>query len=67
VPLRLSGTLDSPSVSVDLSGLLRDRAQQEALRRLGVDEESAKAAEEELKERALDRVRGLRDRLRRDD
>jgi AsmA protein len=67
VPLRLSGTLDSPSVSVDLSGLLRDRAQQEALRRLGVDEEGAKAAEEELKERALDRVRGLRDRLRRDD
>ena len=67
VPLRLSGKLDSPSVSVDLSGLARDRAQQEALRRLGLEAEDGKSAEEELKERALDRVRGLRDRLRRDD
>jgi AsmA protein len=67
VPLRLSGTLDSPSVSVDLTGLLRDRAEQEALRRLGLEGEDGKSAEEELKERALDKVRGLRDRLRRDD
>jgi AsmA protein len=67
VPLRLSGSLDSPSVSVDLTGLLRDRAEQEALRRLGLEREDGKAAEEELKERALDKVRGLRDRLRRDD
>jgi len=67
VPLRLSGTLDAPSVSVDLSGLVRDRAQQEALKRLGLEGEDGKSAEEELKERALDKVRGLRDRLRRDD
>jgi AsmA protein len=67
VPLRLSGALDSPSVSVDLTGLLRDRAEQEALRRLGLEGEDGKSAEEELKERALDKVRGLRDRLRRDD
>jgi AsmA protein len=67
VPLRLSGTLDSPSVSVDVSGLLRDRAEQEALRRLGLQDEDGKSAEDELKERALDKVRGLRDRLRRDD
>ena len=66
-PLRLSGTLDSPSVSVDLTGLLRDRAEQEALKRLGLEGEDGKSAEEELKERALDKVRGLRDRLRRDD
>jgi len=67
LPLRLSGTLDSPSVSVDLSGLLRDRAEQEALRRLGLEGEDGKAVEEDLKQRALDGVRGLRDRLRRDD
>jgi AsmA protein len=67
IPLRLTGSLDSPSVSVDVSGLLRERATQEALRRLGVEEDDAKAVEEELKDRALDRVRGLRDRLRRDD
>jgi AsmA protein len=67
VPLRLSGDLASPSVSVDLGGLVRERVQQEALQRLGIDEEDRKSAEEELKDRALDRVRGLRDRLRRDD
>jgi AsmA protein len=67
LPLRLSGSLDSPSVSVDLSGLLRDRAEQEVLRRLGVQEEDAKSVEEDLKERAKDGIRGLRDRLRRDD
>lgn len=67
LPLRLRGSLDSPSVSVDLGGVLRDRVQQEALQRLGVQEEDRKAAEEELKDRALDRVRRLQDRLRRDD
>lgn len=67
LPLRLSGELASPSVSVDLGGLVRERVQQEALQRLGIDEENRKSAEEELKDRALDRVRGLRDRLRRDD
>jgi AsmA protein len=67
VPLRLSGTLDSPSVSVDLGGLLREQATREALRRLGVEEEDKKALEQELKDQALDRVRGLRDRLRRED
>jgi AsmA protein len=64
LPLRLSGSLDSPSVSVDLGGLARDRAEQEVRRRLGVEEEDARSVEEELKDRAL---RGLRDRLRRDD
>jgi AsmA protein len=67
IPLRLSGTLDSPSVSVDVSDLLRERATREAMRRLGVDEEGAKSAEQELKDRAGERLRGLRDRLRRDD
>jgi AsmA protein len=67
LPMRLSGTLDSPSVSVDLSGLLRDRVEQEALRRLGLPDEEGKPIEEDLKDRALERVRGLRDRLRRDD
>jgi AsmA protein len=67
IPLRISGALDSPSVSVDVSGLVREQATQEALRRLGVDKDDAKGVEEELKDRALDRVRGLRDRLRRDD
>jgi AsmA protein len=67
LPLRLSGSLDSPSVSVDLAGLLRGRAEQEALRRLGVQDKDARQVEEELKERVQDRIRGLRDRLRRDD
>jgi AsmA protein len=67
IPLRISGALDSPSVSVDVSGLMRERATQEAMRRLGVEKEDAKELEEDLKDRALDRVRGLRDRLRRDD
>jgi AsmA protein len=67
LPLRLSGSLDSPSVSVDLSGLLRDRAEQEALRRLGLQDEDGKSVEEDLKERAKEGIRGLRDRLRRDD
>jgi AsmA protein len=67
VPLRLSGELSSPSVSVDVGDLLRERATQEALRRLGVDEEDAKSAEQELKERASEGLRGLRDRLRRED
>jgi AsmA protein len=66
VPLRLSGPLDSPSVSVDLGGLLRDRATQEALRRLGIDQEAGKSTEQELKDQAEQRLRGLRDRLRRD-
>jgi AsmA protein len=66
VPLRLSGSLDSPSVSVDLGGLLRDRATQEALRRLGVDQQDGKTTEQELKDQAEQRLRGLRDRLRRD-
>jgi hypothetical protein len=54
-------------VSVDVGDLLRERATQEALRRLGVDEEDAKSAEQELKERASEGLRGLRDRLRRED
>lgn len=66
VPLRLSGSLDSPSVSVDLGDLLRDRATQEALRRLGIEQEAGKSAEQELKDQAEQRLRGLRDRLRRD-
>ncbi len=67
VPLRLSGSLDSPSVSVDLGGLVRDRAKQEALERLGIEPEEGKTAEEELKERAGDKARRLLDRLRKDD
>ncbi|HUG99520.1 MAG TPA: AsmA family protein [Gammaproteobacteria bacterium] len=67
VPLRLAGALDSPSVRVDVSGLLKDRAEQEALRKLGLQDEEGKSAEDQLKERALDKVRGLRDRLRRED
>jgi len=67
VPLRLRGSLDSPSVSVDVSGLLRDRAEQEALRRLGLEAEEGKDAEEQLKEKALDKVRGLFERKPRGD
>lgn len=67
LPLRLRGSLDSPSVSVDLEGMARDRVQQEALQRLGIEGEDREALEEELKERAVDKVRSLRDRLRRDD
>lgn len=48
VPLRLSGELGSPKVSVDVAELLKDKAV------------------EELKERALDPLRKLRDRLRPD-
>ncbi len=66
LPLRLSGSLDSPSVSVDLGGLVRDRIQQEALDRLGIDAEAGRSVEEELKEQAQDKLRGLRERLRRD-
>lgn len=67
VPLRLRGSLDSPSVSVDLGGVVRERAQQEALQRLGIEPEEGKTAEEELKERAGDKARRLLDRLRKDD
>ena len=67
LPLRLSGSLDSPSVSVDIGGLARGRLEQEALQRLGVDPEEGKTTEDELKERARDKARGLLDRLRRDD
>jgi AsmA protein len=67
VPLRLSGALDSPSVSVEVAGLLRERATQEALRRLGVEEEDAKSLQDDVKDRASEAVRSLRDRLRRDD
>jgi AsmA protein len=67
VPLRLRGSLDSPSVSVDVSDLLRDRAEREALRRLGLEGEEGKDAEEQLKEKALDKVRGLFDRKPRGD
>ncbi|MFU8820163.1 MAG: AsmA family protein [Gammaproteobacteria bacterium] len=67
VPLRLRGSLDSPSVSVDVSGLLRDRAEREALRRLGLEAEEGTDAEEQLKEKALDKVRGLFDRKTRGD
>lgn len=67
VPLRLGGSLDSPSVSVDLSGLLRDRAEREALRRLGLEDEEGKDAEDQLKDKALDKVRGLFDRKPRGD
>jgi AsmA protein len=48
IPLRLSGELASPKVSVDVAELLKDEAV------------------EELKERALDPLRKLRDRLRPD-
>lgn len=67
LPLRLSGTLDSPSVSVDLAGMLRDKATEEALRRLGVDPAEGQSLEEGLKERAQDKFRSLKDRLRKDD
>ncbi|MGD9386734.1 MAG: AsmA family protein [Gammaproteobacteria bacterium] len=48
IPLRLSGELDSPRVSVDVEELLKEQAV------------------EELKERALDPLRKLRERLRPD-
>ncbi|NGX17577.1 AsmA family protein [Wenzhouxiangella sp. XN24] len=67
LPLRLSGTLDSPSVSVDIAGMLRDKATEEALRRLGVDPAEGESLEDSLKERAEDKFRSLRDRLRKDD
>lgn len=67
LPLRISGSLDSPSVSVDLGGLVRDRARQEALERLGIEPEEGKTAEDELKDRATDKARRLLDRLRKDD
>lgn len=67
LPLRLSGSVDSPSVSVDVGGLARDRLQQEAMERLGIDREDRGTVEEDLKDRAQDSIRRLRDRLRRDD
>jgi len=67
LPLRLSGSLDSPSVSVDIGGMLRDRATEEAMRRLGVDPAEGESLEDSLKERAEDKFRSLRDRLRKDD
>lgn len=67
LPLRLSGSLDSPSVSVDLGGLVRDRAEREVLERLGVESEEGETAEEALKDRAKDKARRLLDRLRKDD
>jgi AsmA protein len=67
VPLRLRGSLASPSVKVDISDLLRDQAEREALRRLGLEDEEGKDAEEQLKEKALDKVRGLFERKPRGD
>ena len=67
LPLRLSGTLDSPSVSVDIAGMLRDKATEEALRRLGIEQKEGESLEDNLKERAEDKFRSLRDRLRKDD
>jgi AsmA protein len=60
VPLRLSGSLDSPSVNVDVAGLVRERAGREVLRKLGVEEEDA-TPEEALKDKAREK---LRDRLK---
>jgi len=67
VPLRLTGPIDSPSVRVDIEGLLRERATEEALRRLGIEQGDAESAEEELKQRALERLKKLGDKFRRDD
>lgn len=67
VPLRLTGPVDSPSVRVDIEGLLRERATEEALRRLGVEDGDAESVEEELKQRALERLKKLGDKFRRDD
>lgn len=67
VPLRLRGSLDSPSVSVDLGGVVRERARQEVLDRIGIQPEEGKTAEDELKDRARDTGRRLLDRLRKDD
>ena len=67
VPLRLTGPVDSPSVRVDIESLLRERATEEALRRLGIEESDAESAEEELKQRALERLKKLGDKFRRDD
>jgi AsmA protein len=62
IPLKLSGGLDSPSVSVDLASLARDRAGEEALKRLGIEGEEGQSAEDALKDRAKEKVR---DRLKR--
>jgi AsmA protein len=56
IPLRLSGELASPEVSVDVAELLKDEA---------VDKLRDEAVEK-LKERASDPLRKLRDRLRPD-
>jgi AsmA protein len=62
IPLKLSGGLDSPSVKVDLGSLVRDRAGEEALKRLGIEGEEGQSAEDALKDRAKEKVR---DRLKR--
>lgn len=62
IPLKLSGGLDSPSVNVDLASLARDRAGEEALKRLGIEGEEGQSAEDALKDRAKEKVR---DRLKR--
>lgn len=67
VPLRLTGPVDSPSVRVDIESLLRERATEEALRRLGIEDGDAESVEDELKQRALEGLKKLGDKLRRDD
>jgi hypothetical protein len=55
LPLKVSGTIDAPSVLPDFSTIVRQQVTQEAQEK--VDEKT-----EEVKERVRDRLRGLLER-----
>ncbi len=59
VPLRISGELASPSVTVDVKKIVRREAEKRLLKELGVDSEEGQSAEEALKEKAEEKARDI--------
>lgn len=59
VPLRITGPLGSPSVSVDVKKIVRREAEKQLLKELGVESKEGQSSEEALKEKAEEKARDL--------
>jgi AsmA protein len=59
LPLKLTGRLASPKVSVALEDVIRREAEKKVLEKLGVESEQGQSAEDALKEKAKEKLKKL--------
>jgi hypothetical protein len=59
LPLKITGSLSDPSVSVDVESVVKQEAGKQVLKKLGVDQEEGQSSEEALKDKAKQQLKKL--------